>query len=146
MSYADLAIDLRREGQLVPSTHCPARRHPLAADKSKAAKAAKAVKKSQFKKTRKPRYSVVFHRPKTLVRSRDPKFPRTRRARGGARGSHAQAARACVLHRMLQHVRTLQGPLVTIALRAHRRRQHACAVLPPPPAARPAFRAWMSTL
>ncbi|KAL4436622.1 hypothetical protein ABPG75_003761 [Micractinium tetrahymenae] len=47
------------------------------ADKSKAAKAAKAVKKSQFKKTRKPRYSVVFHRPKTLVRSRDPKFPRT---------------------------------------------------------------------
>jgi large subunit ribosomal protein L23Ae len=46
------------------------------ADKSKAAKAAKAVKKSQFKKTRKPRYSVVFHRPKTLVRSRDPKFPR----------------------------------------------------------------------
>ncbi len=51
---------------------------PCAADKSKAAKAAKAVKKSQFKKTRKPRYSVVFHRPKTLVRSRDPKFPRTR--------------------------------------------------------------------
>lgn len=48
------------------------------ADKSKAAKAAKAVKKSQFKKTRKPRYSVVFHRPKTLVRSRDPKFPRVR--------------------------------------------------------------------
>ncbi|EFN52061.1 hypothetical protein CHLNCDRAFT_139288 [Chlorella variabilis] len=48
------------------------------ADKSKAAKAAKAVKKSQFKKARKPRYSVVFHRPKTLVRSRDPKFPRIR--------------------------------------------------------------------
>lgn len=50
----------------------------LVADKSKAAKAAKAVKKSQFKKARKPRYSVVFHRPKTLVRSRDPKFPRIR--------------------------------------------------------------------
>ncbi|PSC67754.1 60S ribosomal L23A [Micractinium conductrix] len=48
----------------------------MPADKSKAAKAAKAVKKSQFKKERKPRYSVVFHRPKTLVRSRDPKFPR----------------------------------------------------------------------
>ncbi|KAL4858103.1 60S ribosomal protein L23a [Chlorella vulgaris] len=47
------------------------------ADKGKAGKAAKAVKKSTFKKTRKPRYSVVFHRPKTLVRSRDPKFPRT---------------------------------------------------------------------
>lgn len=28
--------------------------------------------------TKKPRYSVVFHRPKTLVRSRDPKFPRVR--------------------------------------------------------------------
>ena len=56
----------------------------LPADKSKAAKAAKAVKKSQFKKERKPRYSVVFHRPKTLVRSRDPKFPRKRCERGGA--------------------------------------------------------------
>ncbi|GAB4821191.1 hypothetical protein N2152v2_008237 [Parachlorella kessleri] len=43
---------------------------------TKAAKAAKAVKKSQWKKTRKPRYSVVFHRPRTLIRSRDPKYPR----------------------------------------------------------------------
>ena len=48
------------------------------AGKDKASKAAKAVKKSQWKKTRKPRYSVVFHRPKTLVRTRDPKVPRVR--------------------------------------------------------------------
>lgn len=47
-------------------------------EKAKAAKAAKAVKKSQWKQSRKPRYSVVFHRPKTLVRTRDPKFPRVR--------------------------------------------------------------------
>merc|ERR1711976_137392 len=45
-----------------------------------AAKAAKAVKKGSFAKTRKPRYSVVFHRPKTLKRTRDPKYPRTSNA------------------------------------------------------------------
>jgi len=32
------------------------------------------VKKGSFKKTRKPRFSVVFHRPKTLQRKRDPKY------------------------------------------------------------------------
>ena len=48
------------------------------AGKDKASKAAKAVKKSQWKKSLKPRYSVVFHRPRTLVRSRDPKVPRVR--------------------------------------------------------------------
>ena len=46
--------------------------------KAKAQKALKAVKKSTFKKERKPRYSVVFHRPKTLKHSRDPKYPRRR--------------------------------------------------------------------
>lgn len=45
---------------------------------SKAAKAAKAVKKNTWKKERKPRYSVVFHRPKTLKTARDPKYPRIR--------------------------------------------------------------------
>lgn len=69
------------------------------ADKSKAAKAAKAVKKSQFKKDRKKRYSVVFHRPKTLIRARDPKFPRTRcggrpHAQGGRSGLAWLAQRA----------------------------------------------------
>jgi hypothetical protein len=49
-----------------------------AGDKGKATKAAKAVKKSQWKKGKKPRYSVVFHRPKTLKRTRDPKVPRQR--------------------------------------------------------------------
>ena len=52
--------------------------HPAGKDKAKAAKAAKAVKRSEWKKTRKPRYSVQFHRPKTLLRTRDPKFPRLR--------------------------------------------------------------------
>lgn len=43
-----------------------------------ASKAAKAVKKGSFKHSRKPRYSVVFHRPKTLQRTRDPKYTRVR--------------------------------------------------------------------
>ena len=46
--------------------------------KAQAAKAAKAVKKGSFKRTRTPRFSVVFHRPKTLKRSRDPKYTRVR--------------------------------------------------------------------
>lgn len=52
---------------------------PLLADvKAKAVKAAKAVKKGSFKASRKPRYSVLFHRPKTLQRTRDPKYARVR--------------------------------------------------------------------
>jgi hypothetical protein len=46
--------------------------------KGKAAAAAKAVKKNTWKKSMKPRYSVVFHRPKTLKRTRTPKYTRTR--------------------------------------------------------------------
>ena len=64
-------------GQPSPPSRLLPPRPPLA-DKSKAAKAAKAVKKSSFKNSRKPRYSVVFHRPKTLIRAREPKFPRVR--------------------------------------------------------------------
>ena len=58
-----------------------------------AAKAAAAVKKNTWAKTRKPRYSVVFHRPKTLKRTRDPKYTRkrcaqrARRAAGRGRGA-----------------------------------------------------------
>jgi len=45
--------------------------------KAQAAKAAKALKKGVVKKkTRKIRTSVTFHRPKTLKRVRDPKYPR----------------------------------------------------------------------
>ncbi|GAX83769.1 hypothetical protein CEUSTIGMA_g11194.t1 [Chlamydomonas eustigma] len=44
--------------------------------KAQASKAAKAVKKGVFKRMRKPRFSVVFHKPKTLKRSRDPKYTR----------------------------------------------------------------------
>jgi hypothetical protein len=50
--------------------------------KAVAAKAAKAVKKGSFKKSRKPRFSVVFHRPKTLKRDRAAKYPRVRCAAG----------------------------------------------------------------
>lgn len=46
--------------------------------KGKAAAAAKAVKKNTWKKSMKPRYSVVFHRPKTLKRTRTPKYPHKR--------------------------------------------------------------------
>ena len=49
-----------------------------AGNNEKARKAAKAVKKSQWKKSLKPRYSVVFHRPATLKRTRNAKVPRTR--------------------------------------------------------------------
>lgn len=47
-------------------------------DTKKAAKALKAVTKSSFKKTRKPRYSTTFHRPKTLTIKRAPLFPKKR--------------------------------------------------------------------
>ncbi|KAK9826579.1 hypothetical protein WJX74_004013 [Apatococcus lobatus] len=44
--------------------------------KNKALKAKNSVKKSTWKKTRKPKYSTIFHRPKTLKRDRQPKYPR----------------------------------------------------------------------
>ncbi len=47
------------------------------ADTAKATKAAAALKKGAVKpKVRKARYSVVFHRPRTLKKTRDPKYPR----------------------------------------------------------------------
>lgn len=59
-----------------PPTTAP--RQPTAKDDAKAAatKAAKAVKKNTHKRGRKICTSVVFHRPKTLQRSREPKFAR----------------------------------------------------------------------
>ena len=57
----------------------PSHTHTLTAkDDAKAAatKAAKAVKKNTHKRGRKIRTSVVFHRPKTLQRAREPKFAR----------------------------------------------------------------------
>eukprot|EP00798_Chlamydomonas_sp_ICE-L_P017657 gene17657-24004_t len=65
---------------------------PWSDAKATAAKAAKAVKKGSFKKERKPRFSVVFHRPKTLKRSRDPKYPRTSNA-----GKHSKMDQHAVL-------------------------------------------------
>ncbi|KIY93751.1 60S ribosomal protein L23A [Monoraphidium neglectum] len=65
--------------------------------KAAAAKAAAAVKKNSWAKTRKPRYSVVFHRPKTLKRVRDPKY--TRKSAAGLQ--------------KLDHYAVLKSPLTT---------------------------------
>merc|ERR1712167_497196 len=49
------------------------------AAKPKAAKAqaaAKAIKKGTQKRTTKVRLSATFHKPKTLIKARDPKYPR----------------------------------------------------------------------
>ena len=48
--------------------------------KTKAVKALKAVKRSTWRQSRKPRHSTVFHRPKTLKEPRKPKYPRLRYA------------------------------------------------------------------
>ena len=53
------------------------------------------MKKSTWKKQRKPRFSVVFHRPKTLKHARDPKYSRIR----------------CVLARSWRHSHALPGLL-----------------------------------
>eukprot|EP00746_Dinoflagellata_sp_MGD_P072907 gnl/MRDRNA2_/MRDRNA2_29583_c0_seq1.p1 gnl/MRDRNA2_/MRDRNA2_29583_c0~~gnl/MRDRNA2_/MRDRNA2_29583_c0_seq1.p1 ORF type:complete len:145 (-),score=38.62 gnl/MRDRNA2_/MRDRNA2_29583_c0_seq1:2-436(-) len=45
-------------------------------DKAKAQKVAKGVKKGATRKVRKSRYNVHFFRPKTLIKPRDPKYPR----------------------------------------------------------------------
>merc|ERR1711959_822878 len=39
-------------------------------------KAAKAIKKGTQKRTTKVRLSATFHKPKTLIKARDPKYPR----------------------------------------------------------------------
>ena len=46
--------------------------------KAAAEKALKTVKKGSWKRERKERFSVVFHRPKTLKLSRTPKYPKIR--------------------------------------------------------------------
>ena len=56
--------------------HPPPLHPPAAKDDAKATKAAKAVKKNTHKRGRKIRTSVVFHRPKTFQRAREPKFAR----------------------------------------------------------------------
>ena len=53
---------------------------------AKAEKAEKAVKKGVMKKVVKKRFSVTFHRPETLKKSRAPLYPRKRCARAHARG------------------------------------------------------------
>ncbi|CAE8641097.1 unnamed protein product [Polarella glacialis] len=50
---------------------------PKAAKKVDAGKVAKAVKTSISRKVKKVRTNVRFFRPKTLIKARDPKYPRT---------------------------------------------------------------------
>ena len=61
---------------------------------AKAEKAEKAVKKGVMKKVVKKRFSVTFHRPETLKKSRAPLYPRKRCARAHARGRPTGALRA----------------------------------------------------
>ena len=73
----DLSLLLPSFTSFLPpsSTH----HHQLAAKddaKATATKAAKAVKKNTHKRGRKIRTSVVFHRPKTFQRAREPRFAR----------------------------------------------------------------------
>eukprot|EP00899_Mesostigma_viride_P020430 jgi/Mesvir1/28389/Mv02503-RA.1 len=61
---------------LITSAMAPAKAGK-ADPKAKAVKAAKAVKKGEGRVVkRKERYTVSFHRPKTLKKSREPKYPR----------------------------------------------------------------------
>merc|ERR1711998_311777 len=49
---------------------------PKDAKKAAKPKAAKAIKKGTIKRTHKVRLSATFHKPKTLAKARDPKYPR----------------------------------------------------------------------
>lgn len=60
---------------------------------SQAAKALKATKQGTWKRSKKPRRTVIFHRPQTLKHTREPKYPRQRSASATA----AQAAPHCYI-------------------------------------------------
>merc|ERR1711896_108373 len=53
-----------------------AKKAPAKTKAAKAQAAAKAVKKGSMKRTHKVRLSVTFHKPKTLIKQREPKYPR----------------------------------------------------------------------
>merc|ERR1712224_757883 len=53
-----------------------AKKAPAKTKAAKAQAAAKAVKKGTMKRTHKQRLSVTFHKPKTLIKQREPKYPR----------------------------------------------------------------------
>ena len=78
--------------------------------KGKAQKALKAVKKSTFKRERKPRYSVVFHRPKTLKHQRDPKYPRRRCAWLGDYNLVPGPCTCLVYTVSIPHLHDMRGP------------------------------------
>ncbi len=82
--------DLLQSAARRPDRRCPGRAGKDA--KATAQKAAKAVKKGAWKKERKPRYTVTFHRPKTLKHARAPKYPKQRRAPDAAGLTRREAA------------------------------------------------------
>merc|ERR1719240_2453900 len=53
-----------------------AKKAPAKTKAAKAQAAAKAVKKGTMERTHKQRLSVTFHKPKTLIKQREPKYPR----------------------------------------------------------------------
>ena len=79
--------------------------------KAQALKALKSVKRSTWRQSRKPRYSTVFHRPKTFEAPRKPKYPRLRYKWGQGR-CYTAGSNYCGQMRMLDTsmVRSLEGP------------------------------------
>ena len=78
--------------------------------KAQALKALKSVKRSTWRQSRKPRYSTVFHRPKTFEAPRKPKYPRLRYKWG--QGRCCTAGSDCCGMRMLDTsmAGSLKGP------------------------------------
>merc|ERR1712029_93005 len=75
------------------------------AGKDKASKAAKATRATINKnKSKKTRMSVTFHRPKTLKRARDPKYPR----------KSAPSAPLLDMHQILQFPLTTESAMKKI--------------------------------
>ena len=79
--------------------------------KAQALKALKSVKRSTWRQSRKPRYSTVFHRPKTFEAPRKPKYPRLRYKWGQGR-CYTAGSDYCGQMRMLDTsmAGSLKGP------------------------------------
>eukprot|EP00887_Chlorella_sp_A99_P008137 scaffold12.g8137.t1 len=103
----------------VPAERTSLQTGRLRKDKAKAA--AKAVKRSQWKKTRKPRYSVVFHRPKTLVRARDPKYTRVSAPAPQRLDSHAVIKYPLTTESAMKKIEDNNTLVFIVDLRANKR-------------------------
>ncbi|KAA6426730.1 MAG: 60S ribosomal L23a-like [Trebouxia sp. A1-2] len=81
--------------------------------KAQALKALKSVKRSTWRQSRKPRYSTVFHRPKTFEAPRKPKYPRLRYKRGQEDATLQAVTVACSFPQKLDHFQIIKFPLTT---------------------------------